>query len=134
MDDEITPKNNKVEDIKLSDTYEQDQKKKNPYSEFFTDFITGFSALIVIGLILFIVIPVLLIILKIGAFLIIPISLLGAFIILINCIVGQVYKTVSNQKKIMLMKFYFLLYQEIPNIKIDIGDRRIGDLEMQVWI
>jgi hypothetical protein len=34
----------------------------------------------------------------------------------------------------MLMKFYFLLYQEIPNIKIDIGDRRIGDLEMQVWI
>ena len=102
MDDEITPKNNKVEDIKLSDTYEQDQKKKNPYSEFFTDFITGFSALIVIGLILFIVIPVLLIILKIGAFLVIPISLLGAFIILINCIVGQVYKTVSNQKKIVL--------------------------------
>jgi hypothetical protein len=84
MDNEIKPKNHKVERLKLSDTYEQDHKKKNRYLEFFTDFITGFSALIVIGLILFIVIPVLLIILKIGAFLVIPISLLGAFIILIT--------------------------------------------------
>ena len=83
MDDEITPEKHKVEDIKLSDTYEQDQKKKNPYSEFFTDFITGFSALIVIGLILFIVIPVLLNIFKIGAVFVFPISMLGAFIILV---------------------------------------------------
>ena len=83
MNDEITPRNHKVEDLKLSDTYEQGHKKKSRYLEFVTDFITGFSALIVIGLILFIVIPVLLIILKIGAFLVIPISLLGAFIILI---------------------------------------------------
>jgi ABC-type bacteriocin/lantibiotic exporter with double-glycine peptidase domain len=83
MNDEIKSENHKVEDLKLSDTYEQDHKKKNRYLEFITDFITGFSALIVIGLILLIVIPVLLIILKIGAFLIVPISLLGAFIILI---------------------------------------------------
>ena len=83
MDDEITPENHKVEDIKLSDTDEQDHKKKNRLLEFITDFMTGFSALIVIGLILFIVIPVLLLILKIGAFLVAPISLLGAFIILI---------------------------------------------------
>ena len=83
MNDEITPKNYKVEDLKLNKSYEQDNKRKNRFFEFITDFITGFSALIVIGLILLIVIPVLLIILKIGAFLIVPISLLGAFIILI---------------------------------------------------
>lgn len=83
MDDEITPENHRIEDLKLSDTYKQDHKKKNRYLEFIADFITGFSVLIVIGLILFIVIPVLLIILKIGAFLVIPVSLLGAFIILI---------------------------------------------------
>jgi hypothetical protein len=82
-DNEITPENHKVEDLNLSNTYEQNHKKKNPYLEFITDFMTGFTALIVIGLILFIVIPVLLLILKIGAFLVIPISLLGAFIILI---------------------------------------------------
>ncbi len=52
MNDEIKPENHKVEDLKLSDTYEQDHKKKNRYLEFITDFITGFSALIVIGLIL----------------------------------------------------------------------------------
>ena len=98
MDDEITPENHKVEDIKLSDTYEKDRKKKNPYLEFITDFMTGFSALIVIGLILFIVIPVLLLILKIGAFLVIPISLLGAFIILI-ALLGKFIRQFLTKKK-----------------------------------
>ncbi len=51
MDDEITPENHKVEDLKLSDTSQQNHKKKNRYLEFIFDFITGFSALIVIGLI-----------------------------------------------------------------------------------
>ena len=83
MDNQITPKNHKFEDVKRSNTYAQDRKKKNRHIEFIADFITGFGALIVVGLILFIVIPVLLIILKIGAFLVIPISLIGAFIILI---------------------------------------------------
>jgi hypothetical protein len=83
MNDEITPKNYKVEDLKLNKSYEQDNKRKNRFFEFITDFITGFSALIVIGLILFIVIPVLLIVLKIGAVLIIPISLTGVFIIIV---------------------------------------------------
>ena len=83
MNDEITPKNYTVEDLKLNKSYEQDNKRKNRFFEFITDFITGFSALIVIGLILFIVIPVLLIVLKIGAVLIIPISLTGAFIIIV---------------------------------------------------
>ena len=67
----------------MSNTYKQDHRKKNSYLEFITDFMTGFSALIVIGLILFIVIPALLLILKIGSFFVFPISVLGGFIILI---------------------------------------------------
>jgi hypothetical protein len=67
----------------LANTYERDHKKKNRLLEFIADFMTGFSVLIVIGLILFIVIPVLLIILKIGAFLVVPVSMVGAFVILI---------------------------------------------------
>jgi len=97
MDNEITPENHKVEDLKRSNTYEKGHKKKNRYLEFITDFITGFSALIVIGLILFIVIPVLLIILKIGAFLVIPISLLGAFIILIT-LLGKLIRQFLTKK------------------------------------
>jgi len=87
----------KVEDLNLSNTYEQKHKKKNPYLEFITDFMTGFTALIVIGLILFIVIPVLLLILKIGAFLVIPISLLGAFIILI-ALLGKFIRHLLTKK------------------------------------
>jgi ABC-type bacteriocin/lantibiotic exporter with double-glycine peptidase domain len=97
MNNEITPENHKVEDLKLSSTLEQDHKKKNRYLEFITDFMTGFSALIVIGLILFIVIPLLLIILKIGAFFIVPISLLGAFVILI-ALLGKFIRKVLTKK------------------------------------
>jgi uncharacterized membrane protein YfcA len=97
MDDEIKPENHKVRSSKHSDTYEQDHKKKNRYLEFIADFITGFGALIVIGIILFIVIPVLLLILKIGLFLVIPISLLGAFIILIS-LVGKFIRQALNKK------------------------------------
>lgn len=96
MDNELTPKN-QIEELKLSNTYEQDHKRKNPYLEFIADFMTGFSALIVIGLILFIVIPVLLLILKIGAFLVVPISLLGAFIILI-ALLGKFIRQSLNKK------------------------------------
>ena len=72
-------------------------KKKNRFLEFITDFITGFSALIVIGLILFIIIPALLLILKIGAFLVVPISLLGAFIILI-ALLGKFIRHILTKK------------------------------------
>jgi len=83
MKNEIKPKNYDVENLNLNNSFEQDNKRKNHFFEFITDFITGFSTLIVIGLILFIVIPVLLIVLKIGAVLIVPISLLGALIIIV---------------------------------------------------
>ncbi|RLB85869.1 MAG: hypothetical protein DRH24_00700 [Deltaproteobacteria bacterium] len=91
MDDEINPENHKVRDLKQSDIDEQDHKKRNRYLEFIADFITGFGALIVVGLIFFIIIPALLLILKIGVFLVIPISLLGAFIILI-ALVGKLIR------------------------------------------
>ena len=97
MDDEITPENHEVRDLKLYETYEKNHKKKNRYLEFFADFMTGFTALIVIGLILFIVIPVLLLVLKIGAFLVVPISLLGAFIILI-ALLGKLIRQILTKK------------------------------------
>ena len=97
MNEEINPGNHEVKDLKLSDTYKQKHKKKNRYLDFIADFITGFSALIVIGLILLIVIPVLLIILKIGAFLVVPISLLGAFIILI-ALLGKLIRRLLTKK------------------------------------
>ncbi|MEJ2658846.1 MAG: hypothetical protein P8012_16940, partial [Desulfobacterales bacterium] len=53
------------------------------FLEFITNFVKGLNALTIIGLILFIAIPVLLSILKIGAFFVFPISVLGAFIILV---------------------------------------------------
>jgi ABC-type bacteriocin/lantibiotic exporter with double-glycine peptidase domain len=81
----------------LASTYEPDHKKKNRLLEFITDFMTGFSALIVIGLILFIVIPVLLLILKIGAFLVIPIAMVGAFIILI-ALLGKLIRHLLTKK------------------------------------
>ena len=81
----------------MPSTYEQDHKKKNRLLEFITDFMTGFSALIVIGLILFIVIPVLLLILKIGAFLVVPIAMVGAFIILI-ALLGKLIRHLLTKK------------------------------------
>jgi len=83
MNDEILPKNHEAKGLTPPETHERDHKKKNPFFEFIKDFITGFGALIVIGLILFIIIPVLLLIFKVSVALIIPISLFGAFIILI---------------------------------------------------
>lgn len=83
MNDEILPKSHKDRGFTPPETHEQGHKKKNAFFEFIKDFITGFGSLIVIGLILFIIVPVLLIIFKVSVALIIPISLLGAFIILI---------------------------------------------------
>jgi len=83
MNDEILPKSHEDRDLTPPETHEQGHKKKNPFFEFIKDFITGFGALIGIGLILFIIVPVLRLIFKVSVALIIPISLFGAFIILI---------------------------------------------------
>jgi hypothetical protein len=67
----------------LASKYEQNHKIKNRFLEFITNFMKGLNALTVIGLILFIAIPALLLILKIGSFFVFPISVLGGFIILV---------------------------------------------------
>jgi len=59
MNDEIKPENHEVKDLKLSDTYEQDHKKK---------------------------------------FLVVPISLLGAFIILIT-LLGKFIRQLLTKKR-----------------------------------
>jgi hypothetical protein len=61
----------------------KDLKRRNPVLDFFTDFLAGFGALFTIGIVLFIVVPLLLFTLKIGVALAIPIAVLGASIILI---------------------------------------------------
>jgi hypothetical protein len=83
MNDDIQPKSREDNDVRLSETVAGSHKEKNRLVEFIKDFITGFGALAVIGIILFVVIPVLLLIFKVSVALIIPISLFGALIILV---------------------------------------------------
>ena len=58
-------------------------KSRSPVLDFFSDFMAGFGALFIIGIVLFIVVPLLLFTLKIGVAFAIPIAALGAVIILI---------------------------------------------------
>ncbi len=83
MNDDIQPNSRDHKDVKLPEAPERDYKGKNRFIEFIKDFITGLGALAVVGIVLFIVVPVLLLIFKVSVALIIPISLFGAFIILI---------------------------------------------------
>ena len=79
-------------DLKIDDEVNEHQsisslekapKSQSPTLDFFTDFLTGFGALFLIGIILFIVVPLLLFTLKVGVALAVPIAILGACIILI---------------------------------------------------
>ena len=83
MNDDIQPKSREAEDVTLPEAPARHHQEKNRFIEFAKDFITGLGALAVVGIILFVVIPVLLLIFKVSVALIIPISLFGAFIILI---------------------------------------------------
>jgi len=65
------------------DSFEETPKSQSPMFDFFSDFLTGFGALFLIGVILFIVVPVLLFVLKVGLALIVPVAVLGACMILI---------------------------------------------------
>ena len=99
MKSEINQKKYEVDNLNLNKSFKQDYKRKNRFFEFITDLITGFGALIVIGLMLFIVIPVLLIVLKIGAVLIVPISLLGAFIIIV-ALLGKFIRHIFTKRSL----------------------------------
>ena len=97
MNDEIQPKSREDKDVKLPEATEQYHKEKNRFIEFVKDFITGLGTLAVVGIVLFIIIPVMLLIFKVSVALIVPISLLGAFIILI-ALVGKLVRHLVIKK------------------------------------
>ena len=71
-------------------------KSQNRIVDFFTDFLTGFGALFILGIILCIVVPLLLVTLKVGLALAVPIAILGAGIILI-ALLGKVIKFIIKK-------------------------------------
>jgi len=83
MNDKDLKIDDEVNEHRSIDSLGKASKSKSPMLEFFTDFLTGFGALFLIGVILFIVVPVLLFTLKVGVALAVPIAILGACIILI---------------------------------------------------
>ena len=83
MNDKIESNSHAASEVKLPEISERDYKEENRFIEFIKDFIAGVGSLVAIGLVLFIIIPLLLLIFKVSIALIIPISLFGAVIILI---------------------------------------------------
>lgn len=83
MNDKDLKIDDEVNEHQSVDSLGKASKSKRPMLDFFTDFMTGFGALFLIGVILFIVVPVLLFTLKVGVVLAVPIAILGACIILI---------------------------------------------------
>lgn len=79
------------------DGYQAAPKRQSPLFDFFTDFLTGFGALFLIGVLLFIVVPVLLFILKVGLALIVPVAMLGACMILI-ALFGRLVKSLIKKE------------------------------------
>lgn len=97
MNNETKLKSNSVKSLQVIKTHKKVDKRKNRLLEFITDFITGFSALLAVGLILFIAVPLLLITLKIGAAFVVPITFLGAIIILI-AMIGKFIRYLLTKK------------------------------------
>jgi len=83
MNDKDSKMEDEIKAHRFNEGSEKHPVSQRPILTFFTDFLTGFGTLFLIGIILFIVIPLLLITLKIGVALAIPIAVLGACIILI---------------------------------------------------
>ena len=93
-------------DVKINDEANHRQSigsfKKTPEStnrilEFLTDFLTGFGALLFIGIIFFIIIPLILITLKVGVVLAVPIAVFGAAIIVI-ALFGKLIRFLIKRK------------------------------------
>ena len=97
MNDETKLKSNSVKSLQVIKTHKKEDKRKNRWLEFIADFITGFGALLAVGLILFVVVPLLLVALKIGAAFVVPIAFLGAIIILI-AMVGKFIRYLFTKK------------------------------------
>lgn len=97
MNDDDLKVDGEVNDHQYIDISEKSPKRPRPMLDFFTDFLTGFGALFLIGAILFIAVPLLLFTLKVGVALAVPIAFLGACIILI-ALFGRLVKFLIKSK------------------------------------
>lgn len=83
MKDTDIENKNEVEEHQRSESLVDVRRGNNRILDFFSDFITGFGALFVLGIILFIIVPLCLVVLKVGVAFAVPVAILGACIILI---------------------------------------------------
>lgn len=83
MSDKNPQIDNLVGEQQPDDCFKEAGSNQRRMLDFFTDFLTGFGALFIIGAILFVFVPLLLFVLKVGLALIVPVAALGACIILI---------------------------------------------------
>jgi len=97
MSDKNLKLDDQVSEQQPIDSYQEAPKRQSPMFDFFTDFLTGFGALFLIGVILFIVVPVLLFILKVGLALIVPVAVLGACMIVI-ALFGRLVKSLIKKE------------------------------------
>ena len=74
---------NKSEEPQFIESLGKAHTGKNRTLGFLTDFLTGFGALFLLGIILFIVVPILLVLLKVGVSFAVPVAVFGFCIILI---------------------------------------------------
>ncbi len=83
MSDKDVEIKNEIEENQFIESLRETHTSKNRTLEFFTDFLTGFSALFVLGIILFIVVPLFLVLLKVGVSFAVPVALFGLCVILV---------------------------------------------------
>jgi hypothetical protein len=83
MSDKDIEIKDEIEEPQFIESLGETQTEKNRTFEFFTDFLTGFGALFILGIILFIVVPLFLVLLKVGVSFAVPVAVFGFCIILI---------------------------------------------------
>ena len=83
MSDKDIEIENEVEEHQFIESLGETHTSRNRTLEFLADFLTGFGALFILGIILFIIVPLLLVLLKVGVSFAVPVAVLGACIILI---------------------------------------------------
>ena len=96
MNDKDLKIDDQVNEHQSINSFKKAPKSKRPILDFFTDFLTGFGTLFLIGVILFIVVPLLLFTLKVGVVLAVPIAILGACIIVI-ALFGRLIKVLIKR-------------------------------------
>jgi ABC-type bacteriocin/lantibiotic exporter with double-glycine peptidase domain len=90
LDDPVTPQQS-------IGRFQEPPERQSSLFDFFSDFLTGFGALFLLGVVLFIIVPVLLFILKVGLALIVPVAVLGACMMLI-ALFGRLIKSLIRKE------------------------------------